>query len=187
MENCLKNFGKNTARHGHKWYTISAWNEIEIVKTTFITPRKICKTCKCGAADHDIKSDEDFTHQLILKDIRELVMGPDGVSMVKENIRKFRLASSGSDSDVVPKGNFLWVPSGVTKEVVGGVWISVSVEEHFIELTKCKGTVDCKMLCTYGTFREYSRLSFTVINSLRLWWWSKMLFWPMLDDFIHQK
>lgn len=49
-----------------------------------------------------------------------MVMGPDGVSMVKENIRKFRLASTGSKADVFPKGNFLWVPSGVTKEVVCG-------------------------------------------------------------------
>ena len=81
--------------------------------------RKICKTCKCGAADHDIKSDEDFTHQLILRDIQQLVTGPDGCGIVKDNIRKFRLASTGSEPDVFPKGNFLWVPSGVTKEVVG--------------------------------------------------------------------
>lgn len=79
--------------------------------------RKICKTCKCGAADHDIKSDEDFTHQLILRDIQQLVTGPDGCGIVKDNIRKFRLASTGSEPDVFPKGNFLWVPSGVTKEV----------------------------------------------------------------------
>ena len=87
--------------------------------------RKICKTCKCGAADHDIKSDEDFTHQLILRDIQQLVTGPDGCGIVKDNIRKFRLASTGSKPEVFPKGNFLWVPSGVTKEVVGGFYLKL--------------------------------------------------------------